>query len=284
MCPPNRGNSTKAANKVVVPFLLYSWLKPVTATAPSGQRDPVPLGREGWPHVEYRSSGPNPMSAWSRIEVGWITPVTVTADMLDVRIHNVNSTNGRVFRLPVSSSEYFLVANRQNGHPTVGSYYDALAPTSGLAIWHVDENVPGTLDANYEELHKRVDLECADGLFSDRGYPGTMPDAVAGRDNLDFWATDSTYRANHNGSNDRGDATDLWNGSAGDLTTDTAFTPYTNPSTAGYHDNGTSGLDDDRQSVRTGIAVRVTNVEDATWTWERAVGGTGVSVPDGQFW
>ena len=134
----------------------------------------VMAGGEGWPHVEDRSSGPNPMSAWSRIEVGWITPVTVTADMLDVRIHDINSSNERVFRLPVSSSEYFLVANRQNGYPTVGSYYDALAPASGLAIWHVDGNVPGALDVNNNELHKRVDLECADGLFSDRGYPGTM--------------------------------------------------------------------------------------------------------------
>ena len=218
----------------------------------------VMAGSVGWPHVPQRDSGPNPFSVWSRIEVGWITPDTVTADRLDVRIHDINSTNGRAYRLPVSSSEYFLVANRQNGYPTVGSYYDSLAPASGLAIWHVDESVsPGALDANIHEAHKRVDLECADGLFSDRGYPGTMPDAVAGGDNLDFWAADSTYRANQNGHNDRGDATDLWNGSAGDLTTDTAFTPYTNPSTAGYHDNGTpSDLVDDRQNVRTGIAVR----------------------------
>ena len=212
----------------------------------------VMAGAFGWPHVEERDSGPNPLSVWSRMEVGWLTPVSVTADMLDVRIHDVNSTNGRVYRLPVSSSEYFLVANRQNGYPTVGSYYDSLAPASGLAIWHVDENSPvppgRPRDVNDDELHKRVDLECADGLYSDRGHPSTMPDAVAGRDNLDFWAADSTYRANNNGHDDRGDATDLWNGPTGDLTTDTAFTPYTNPSTAGYNGN--------QQNVRTGIAVR----------------------------
>ena len=208
----------------------------------------VMAGYIGWPHVDQRDSGPNPMSVWSRMEVGWITPETVTADMLDVQIHDINSNNGRVFRLPVSSSEYFLVANRQNGHPTVGSYYDSLAPASGLAIWHVDESVrPTSIDANPNEFHKRVDLECADGLFSDRGYPlGNTPDAVAGGDNLDYWSNDRTYRNDHRGN--RGDATDLWNGPTRDLTMDTEFTPYSNPSTAGY--NG------DMQNVRTGIAVR----------------------------
>ena len=50
----------------------------------------VMAGGEGWSHVVNRSSGPNPMSVWSRMQVGWLTPVTVTADMLDVRIHDVN--------------------------------------------------------------------------------------------------------------------------------------------------------------------------------------------------
>ena len=205
----------------------------------------------GWPHIPDRDSGPNPLSVWSRTQVGWITPEPVTADRLNVQIHDINSSNGRAYRLPVSSSEYFLVVNRQNGYPTEGrgSYYDALAPASGLAIYHVDESVvPGSNDANNNELHKRVDLECADGLFSDRGYPGTMPDAVDGGDNLDYWADDSAYRTRNNGSNDRGDTTDLWNGPIGDLTTDRAFTPYSNPSTAGYNGNS--------QNVRSGIAVR----------------------------
>ena len=46
-------------------------------------------GAFGWPHVPERDSGPNPMSVWSRIEVGWITPETVTADRLNVQIHDI---------------------------------------------------------------------------------------------------------------------------------------------------------------------------------------------------
>ena len=57
-------------------------------------------------------------------------------------------------------------------------------------------------------------------------------------DNLDYWADDATYRRNRNGN--FGDATDLW--------TSGAFTPDSNPSTAGYNGN--------RQDAFTGIAVR----------------------------
>lgn len=75
-----------------------------------------------------------------------------------------------------------------------GSYYDDLAPASGLVIWHIDETVsPRYRYANGNEAHKRVDLECADGLFSDRGYPGEIPDSVFGGDNLDYVSFDTTY-------------------------------------------------------------------------------------------
>ncbi len=208
----------------------------------------VMAGGEGWPHVPSRSSGPNPMSAWSRMEVGWLTPRTVAADTLGVQIHDVNSSMGEVLEIPVpgSRTEYFLVVNRQNTYSEtrsetqVGSYYDDLAPVSGLAIWHVDENVqnfPGALDVNENEVHKRVDLECADGLFLDRGR-GNVPNSEIGGDNLDYWSNDATYRRIRNGN--QGDATDLWISGA--------FTPYSNPSTAGYDGN--------IQDEFTGIAVR----------------------------
>ena len=226
-------------------------------------------GVPGWVIEEGTEDGPNPMTVYSRMEVGWLKAANrledVTEDRMDVSIHDINSSKGKAYKIPVpgSSSEYFLVANRQNTHsesgttPPVGSYYDDLAETSGLAIWHVDENAQHEdLDAVEFEQHKRVDLESADGLFSDKGYPlGTSRDAVAGGDNLDYWSHNAGYRKTYEGN--QGDATDLWNGSAGGLITDTAFTPYSNPSTAGYHNNGTpTNLVDDRQIVRTGIAVR----------------------------
>ncbi|MFH1007483.1 MAG: two-component regulator propeller domain-containing protein, partial [Candidatus Latescibacterota bacterium] len=62
-------------------------------------------------------------------------------------------------------------------------------------------------------------------------YPsGTDPDSVFGKDNLDFWAHDETYRAAHHGN--LGDSTDVFDGARY-----TAFGPETNPastSNAGY--------------------------------------------------
>ena len=159
-------------------------------------------GAPGWVIKSGTEDGPNPMTLYSRMKAGWLAAANrlenVTEDRMDVSIHDINSSKGKAYKIPVpgSSSEYFLLANRQNTHSdpgdTPGSYYDDRAKASGLAIWHVDENAQrGRLDAVKYEQHKRVDLESADGLFSDKGYPlGTSRDAVAGGDNLDYWSHD----------------------------------------------------------------------------------------------
>ena len=219
-------------------------------------------GAHGWVKVKNVVDGPTPMTAWSRTEVGWITSangrlVTVSADTSDVQIHDINSDAGKVYKIPLpgSAHEYFLLANRQNtygesGSNTVGSYYDDFAPSSGLAVWHVDERAGPVGRVNEYEDHKRVDLECADGLFADKGYPdGKDPDTVTGGDNLDYWSKNSTYTADYNGN--FADGTDLWDG-----VSDTTFTPYTNPSTAGYK-QPFSEYEKGQQSVFTGISVAV---------------------------
>ena len=262
-----------------------------------------PVGwRRGKIGERHFGSAPTAMSAWSKIEVGWITPETVSADTSGVQIHDINSEDGKVFKIsvPRSDTEYFLVENRQNTYSEtkdttmVGSYYDDYAPASGLAIWHVDDNVSvgDQHNANANEFHKRVDLECADGLFSDKGYdldnPPRVPDSVSGGDNLDYFSFDSTYGNNGN----LGDTTDVWNGPTGKILTDTMFTPYTNPSTAGYEGNS--------QSKFTGIALRDIRssspgvmqmdiylqywsgpiTEDTRWSGRITVGGD-VTIPTG---
>ena len=205
-------------------------------------------GPLGWPEGESWppnfTYGPNPMSAWSRAEVGWSPPETIEADTTGLKIYDVHSDAGKVYQIPVrdSDTEYFLLANRQNTYSesTIGNYYDDSAPAHGLLIWHIDEDVlPTSNRPNANEAHKRVDLECADGLFSDRGFPGNIPNSETGGDNLDYVSDDSTYTKNRNGN--FGDATDVW--------TSGKFTPYSNPSTAGYSDN-------DLQKEFSGIAVR----------------------------
>ena len=228
-----------------------------------------------WGIMGHGSAVLSPMSVWSRVEVGWVSPVVVDANMSDIVIHDITSSPSSAYKIPISDKEYFLVSNRQNtyseteGETRVGSYYDDDSPVSGLAIWHIDEHAQqSSKDANEYEKHKRVDLECADGLFSDQGYPSNMPDAVNGGDNLDYWSKSSTYNKNGN----PGDATDLWNGSTGDLTTDTTFTPYTNPSTAGYEAGG--GPLTKRQNVFSGIYIE--NIS-------KVAGQTGVMMFDVLF-
>ena len=216
------------------------------------------MGHGPWGWFRVALDGPTAMSAWSRMKVGWGSPVTVESDMSNVEIRDITSSASSIYKIPISGSEYFLVENRQNTHSEegVGSYYDDYAPASGLAIWHVDEKVYDekenpVVDSNNNEFHKFVDLECADGLFSDKGYnPNNIPsspNSVSGGDNLDYSSIDS-YRESYNGN--LGDSTDMWNGLADTrLRADTLFTHYTNPSTAGYNDN-------DQQNIFTGIALR----------------------------
>ena len=222
------------------------------------------MGHPNWPHVEEVSSGANLLSAFSRTQVEWIAEAnerleTIESDRLNIPIYDINSTEagkaGKVYKIPVNNSdkEYFLVSNRQNKHSnpekSIGSYYEDLATgEGGLAIWHIDERAQGRRsDANEYERHKRVDLECADGLFADKGYPGgTRPNSVSGGDNLDYWSDDSTYAATNHGN--WADATDLWDGDGY-----TTFTPESNPSTAGYEAGGNSATK--QQDVFSGIYI-----------------------------
>lgn len=172
-------------------------LDPAEESAGIGKWGLMGLGTLGW-GVE---DGPNAFSAWSLVKLGWVQVIDITEDVRDLVIPDAIAS-GQVYRIPVSEEEYFLLEGRQGE----GSYYNRNVPASGLLIWHVDEGAD-----NDEERHKQVDLVCADGLFADRGYPGEVPDAVGGGDNLDFYARDPVYAANHNGNT--GDATDPFDGS-----------------------------------------------------------------------
>jgi len=159
------------------------------------------LGTLGW-GIE---DGPNAFCAFSRAQLGWIGEnndrlITVTESMRDVVIGDVDQ-GGRVYKIPIGRDEYYLLENRQRS----GGYYDRNIPGQGLLLWHVDERAD-----NDEERHKQVDLVCADGLYSDVGFPGGTADVIRGRDNLDFRARDTAYNTSHNGN--EGDATDVFDG------------------------------------------------------------------------
>ncbi|MBD3341869.1 MAG: T9SS type A sorting domain-containing protein [Candidatus Lokiarchaeota archaeon] len=149
---------------------------------------------------------------FSKIKMGWITPNKITSYTLNLQVQP-----GTAYKIQPSTfpdDEYFLISYRDHSN-----FYDRKLP-AGLLVWHIDES----LRNNTNEFHKFVDLECADGLYSEAG----QPDPISGGDNLDYWAKfDSTYTNQHNGN--KYDDTDPFDGDR-----HTAFTPYTNPNSNGY--------------------------------------------------
>lgn len=126
-------------------------------------------------------SSPAHFDAWCRTELDWVTPVVVTGNMLGTTITPAETTAYAV-KLPAgSSTEYFLVENRQQ------SGFDASLPGAGLLIYHVDETQSSNDNQWYpgheEAGNYRVALVQADGLWElekniDEGdagdpYPGS---------------------------------------------------------------------------------------------------------------
>ncbi|UCD18327.1 MAG: M6 family metalloprotease domain-containing protein [Candidatus Zixiibacteriota bacterium] len=130
-------------------------------------------GIGNWSIMSYGSwCGPSGMGgspahfdAWSRIQLGFATPVNVANSMTGVSIASVES-GGTIYRLwsdGASGNEYYLIENRQR------TGYDSYLSSDGLLIWHIDENQSDNDNEWYpghtSTGHYRVALEQADGLF-----------------------------------------------------------------------------------------------------------------------
>ncbi len=133
-----------------------------------------------------------------------------------VSMRDVGDPTGKVYRIWISPTEFFLIEYRNNRG---NLYYDSFLPQSGLLIWHVQER-----ESNSTEESKLCDLECPDGLYLDAGFPlGSFPDPLNGKDNLDFWSRNAQYTIQHSGN--MGDASDVYDG-----VNYTMFGTRTNPS------------------------------------------------------
>jgi len=118
--------------------------------------------------------------AWCKIQMGLVTPTSVTTTRIGASIPAVE-TSPTVFRLGDAGNEYFLVENRQH----TGS--DATLPGSGLLIYHIDDALYSNTNQWYPghttSGHYWVAVEQADGLWEmehnlNRGnagdsYPGS---------------------------------------------------------------------------------------------------------------
>ena len=118
---------------------------------------------------------PSHFCAWSKIQLGWITP-----DMISLPAHSghydlrQSESNPDVIRIDTGypDGEYLLIENRQPWG------FDINIPQGGLAIWHIDENkitpnnrdnasegYPGQPGWPQNNNHYRVALLQADGFY-----------------------------------------------------------------------------------------------------------------------
>jgi len=131
------------------------------------------------------SRSPAHFDAWSKTYVGFVQPIEVVDNLVDVEIPQVE-TDPVIYKLwalgEYAGPEYFLVENRQK----TGS--DATLVGEGLLIYHVDDDRFG----NYDPEHYHVALEQADGRFdleygpgsSDAGDPFPGSDGIRSFDDL----------------------------------------------------------------------------------------------------
>ena len=78
---------------------------------------------------------PARMSCWCLSKLGWIKPKVVTRKR-SLRLNTLESRKTQCYQLwtkGVAGLEYFLLENRQ------AKGLDAALPSSGLAVWHIDE-------------------------------------------------------------------------------------------------------------------------------------------------
>ncbi len=138
------------------------------------------------PLLARPANRPSHPSAWSKMMLGWLTPVPIWADVNDYPLLRVEKT-GVALQIFADSSgrEYFLVESRQSYNfdaywPGGGARLPFNWEQGGLLVWHIDERV---IDAgggfpNNDYTHKGVNLECsnnADGGLSDLDVPPPGP-------------------------------------------------------------------------------------------------------------
>jgi M6 family metalloprotease-like protein len=107
---------------------------------------------------------PPHMSAWTKIQLGWVTPTLITSSGTYKVRQGCNNPDVYQISTNFPSGEYLLIENRQK------CSFDAKIPGPGLAIYHIDElasftteGYPGQPGWPNNGNHYRVALLQADG-------------------------------------------------------------------------------------------------------------------------
>jgi M6 family metalloprotease-like protein len=141
------------------------------------------MGYAGYNIMSYGTrQDPAHLCAWSKSQLGFVTPVALTESRHDLEILEVE-TNPVIYRIDhpgPGSQEYFLLENRNSNSPSkfdhldsdFSAYFPWFTPGQnqkdpGLLILHVDDAVPSN-DAGPNSPHYMVTVE-------DAGYDPARP-------------------------------------------------------------------------------------------------------------
>ena len=154
---------------------------------------------------EYSGATPVLPDAWSKLQMGWITPIPRRDRVLLTGVGLVTSTSDNsVYKVSTNgaATEYFLIENRQNQGYDQGLQNQISGFNGGLAIWHIDDSISCTNnDCNSLGVyqHPRVYLEAGNrtwitgsradqnDLFFANGGWRTILDSVSAPTNSNLW-------------------------------------------------------------------------------------------------
>jgi len=85
---------------------------------------------------EYAGNTPVHFSAWSKLYLGWITPIEGSGSE---SLHESSSPNFNVIKISINSDEYYLLENRNNSGYDKGLFTLDGVFNGGMALWHIDK-------------------------------------------------------------------------------------------------------------------------------------------------
>jgi hypothetical protein len=92
----------------------------------------------------YSGLFPPEPNAWEKIYLGWVTPIPIRSSTANIVLPAVGLSNeDTVYQIPISSSEYFLVENR-NRNPKETGLDIKIADANGDTLWrHYNQDTSG---------------------------------------------------------------------------------------------------------------------------------------------
>ncbi len=111
---------------------------------------------------EYPGDTPTHFSAWSKIHNGWITPQLAQAGTTHT-LSETTSDTYNIIKIPISSTEYYLLENRNNSGYDKGFFALEGNFNGGMALWRINEAKLSTYylssnEVNADTSNKGVDL------------------------------------------------------------------------------------------------------------------------------